>query len=166
MRESPRDRRLRSFTARVGQDSGRSAPCVQPNTADGHQRENVRSARDVSPRSVQFSVAIDTAIFNTDQGAQFTSQAFTAVLKAHAVAIRMDGKGRWVDNVFVERLWRSVKYVKYEDVYLHAYETPASLRAGLTCYLQFYNGRRRHRALGRRTPDVVYFDATSFGTAA
>ena len=103
------------------------------------------------------------AIFNTDQGAQFTSQAFTTVLKAHAVAISMDGKGRWVDNVFVERLWRSVKY---EDVYLHAYETPASLRAGLTCYFQFYNGRRRHSALGRRTPDVVYFDATSFGTAA
>ena len=68
-------------------------------------------------------------IFNTDQGAQFTSQAFTTVLKTHAVAISMDGKGRWVDNVFVERLWRSVKY---EDVYLHAYETPASLRAGLT----------------------------------
>ena len=74
-------------------------------------------------------------IFNTDQGAQFTSQAFTTVLKTHAVAISMDGKGRWVDNVFVERLWRSVKY---EDVYLHAYETPASLRAGLTCYFQFY----------------------------
>ena len=92
------------------------------------------------------------AIFNTDQGAQFTSQAFTTVLKAHAVAISMDGKGRWVDNVFVERLWRSVKY---EDVYLHAYETPASLRAGLTCYFQFYNGRRRHSSLGRRTSDVV-----------
>ena len=61
-------------------------------------------------------------IFNTDQGAQFTSKAFTTVLKAHAVAISMDGKGRWVDNVFVERLWRSVKY---EDVYLHAYDTPA-----------------------------------------
>ena len=72
-------------------------------------------------------------------------------------------KGRWVDNVFVERLWRSVKY---EDVYLHAYETPASLRAGLTGSFQFYNGRRRHSSLGRRTPDVVYFDATSFGTAA
>ena len=66
-------------------------------------------------------------IFNTDQGAQFTSKAFTTVLKTHAVAISMDGKGRWVDNVFVERRWRSVKY---EDVYLHAYETPASLRAG------------------------------------
>ena len=102
-------------------------------------------------------------IFNTDQGAQFTSTAFTTVLKAHAVAISMDGKGRWVDNVFVERLWRSVKY---EDVYLHAYDTPASLRAGLAGYFQFYNGRRRHRSLGRRTPDVVYFGVTGFGTAA
>ena len=91
-------------------------------------------------------------IFNTDQGAQFTSKAFTTVLKAHAVAISMDGKGRWVDNVFVERLWRSVKD---EDVYLHAYDTPAALRAGLTGYFQFYNGRRRHSSLGRRTPDVV-----------
>ena len=102
-------------------------------------------------------------IFNTDQGAQFTSQAFTTVLKTHAVAISMDGKGRWVDNVFVERLWRSVKY---EDVYLHAYETPASLRAGLTGYFQFYTGRRRHRSRGRRTPDVVSFGTTGFGTAA
>ena len=98
-------------------------------------------------------------IFDTDQGAQFTSRAFTAVLKAHAMAISMDGKGRWVDNVFVERLWRSVKY---EDVYLHAYETLTALRAGLTGYFQFYNGRRRHR----RTPDVVYFGATGFSTAA
>ena len=102
-------------------------------------------------------------IFNTDQGAQFTSTAFTTVLKAHAVAISMDGKGPWVDNVFVERLWRSVKY---EDVYLHAYDTPAALRAGLTAYFQFYNGRRRHSSLGRRTPDVVYFGATGLGTAA
>ena len=102
-------------------------------------------------------------IFNTDQGAQFTSKAFTTVLKAHAVAISMDGKGRWVDNVFVERFWRSVKD---EDVYLHAYDTPAALRAGLTGYFQFYNGRRRHSSLGRWTPDVVYFGATGFGTAA
>ena len=102
-------------------------------------------------------------IFNTDQGAQFTSQAFTTVLKTHAVAISMDGKGRWVDNVFVERRWRSVTY---EDVYLHAYETPASLRAGLTCDFQFYHGRRRHSSLGRRTPDVVYVGTTGFGTAA
>lgn len=94
-------------------------------------------------------------IFNTDQGAQFTSEAFTGVLKAHGVAISMDGKGRWVDNVFVERLWRSVKY---EDVYLRAYETPAELRAGLGRYFNFYNTRRRHSALDRRTPDAVYFE--------
>lgn len=93
-------------------------------------------------------------IFNTDQGAQYTSEAFTAVLKAHGVQISMDGKGRWVDNVFVERLWRSVKY---EDVYLRAYETPAMLRAGLTRYFQFYNTERRHQTLNRQTPDAVYF---------
>jgi putative transposase len=93
-------------------------------------------------------------IFNTDQGAQFTSEAFTGVLKEHGINISMDGKGRWVDNVFVERLWRSVKY---EDVYLRAYETPAELRAGLARYFEFYNARRRHSALDRRTPDAVYF---------
>ena len=94
-------------------------------------------------------------IFNTDQGAQFTSEAFTDVLKTHGVAISMDGKGRWLDNVFVERLWRSVKY---EDIYLRAYDTPAALRVGLTRYFDFYNARRRHTALDRRTPDAVYFD--------
>ena len=94
-------------------------------------------------------------IFNTDQGAQFTCEAFTAVLKAHGVAISMDGKGRWLDNVFVERLWRSVNY---EDIYLRAYDMPAALRVGLTRYFDFYNARRRHTALDRRTPDAVYFD--------
>ena len=89
------------------------------------------------------------------QGAQFTSEAFTGVLKAHDIEISMDGKGRWVDNVFVERLWRSVKY---EDVYLRAYETAAALRDGLTRYFDFYNTRRRHSALDRRTPDAVYFE--------
>jgi len=97
-------------------------------------------------------------IFNTDQGSQFTSEAFTSVLKAHDVAISMDGRGRWVDNVFVERLWRSVKY---EDIYLRAYETPAALRAGLIRYFDFYNSRRRHAALDRRTPDAVYFEAVT-----
>lgn len=94
-------------------------------------------------------------IFNTDQGCQFTSEAFTGVLKDHGVQISMDGKGRWVDNVFVERLWRSVKY---EDVYLRAYETPTELRAGLGRYFEFYNTSRRHSALDRRTPDAVYFE--------
>jgi putative transposase len=101
-------------------------------------------------------------IFNTDQGAQFTSEAFTRVLKAHDVAISMDGRGRWLDNVFVERLWRSVKY---EDIYLRAYETPAALRTGLTRYFDFYNRRRRHAALDRRTPDAVYFDVVARAAA-
>jgi len=92
-------------------------------------------------------------MFNTDQGAQYTSEAFTTVLKAHGVQISMDGKGRWVDKFFVERLWRSVKY---EDVYLRAYETPAALRIGLTHYFRFYNTERRHQVLNRRTPDAVY----------
>lgn len=102
-------------------------------------------------------------IFNTDQGCQFTSEPFTAVLKDHGIAISMDGKGRWVDNVFVERLWRSVKY---EDVYLRAYETPAELHAGLDRYFRFYNTRRRHSALDRRTPDAVYFDQAGRQLAA
>jgi len=102
-------------------------------------------------------------IFNTDQGSQFTSEAFTGVLKDHGIDISMDGKGRWVDNVFVERLWRSVKY---EDVYLRAYETPTELRTGLARYFAFYNTRRRHSALDRRTPDAVYFDQASRDLAA
>ena len=96
-------------------------------------------------------------IFNTDQGAQFTAAAFTAVLKAHQVQISMDGKGRWMDNVFVERLWRTVKY---EDIYLRAYENPAELRAGLDRYFRFYNTQRGHAALDRQTPDEVYFGIT------
>ena len=102
-------------------------------------------------------------IFNTDQGSQFTSEAFTDVLKDKGVAISMDGKGRWVDNVFVERLWRSVKY---EDLYLRAYETPAQLRAGLGKYFEFYNTKRRHSALDRRTPDAVYYDQANVKLAA
>ncbi len=102
-------------------------------------------------------------IFNTDQGAQYTSEAFTTVLQAHEVTISMDGKGRWVDNVFVERLWRSVKY---EDIYLHAYETPAALRAGLTAYFTFYNTERGHQTLNRQTPDTVYFGHPQLKAAA
>lgn len=92
-------------------------------------------------------------IFNTDQGAQFTSEAFTGVLIDAGVDISMDGKGRWVDNVFVERLWRSVKY---EDVYLKAYETVAEARDGLGTYFEFYNHERRHQSLDRLTPEHVY----------
>ena len=102
-------------------------------------------------------------IFNTDQGAQFTGSAFTDVLKGAGVAISMDGKGRWVDNVLVERLWRSVKY---EEVYLHAYEGVAAARAGLGRYFRFYNAERRHQGLGRRTPDEVYAGSGSWPKAA
>lgn len=102
-------------------------------------------------------------IFNTDQGAQFTSEAFTGVLKAHEITISMDGKGRWMDNVFVERLWRTVKY---EDVYLRAYETPKALQRGLEKYFRYYNTQRRHTALERRTPDAVYFGDNRLPRAA
>ena len=102
-------------------------------------------------------------VFNTDQGVQFTCDAFTRVLKDHAIDISMDGKGRWVDNVFVERLWRSVKY---EDVYLRAYETPRQLREGLTRYFNFYNTERRHSALDGQTPDAVYFEQATLDRAA
>jgi putative transposase len=102
-------------------------------------------------------------ILNTDQGAQYTSEAFTEVLRSHNIHISMDGKGRWVDNVFVERLWRSVKY---EDIYLRAYESPAALRKGLTQYFQFYNTQRRHQTLNRQTPDAVYFEDMKEKTVA
>ena len=93
--------------------------------------------------------------FNTDQGCQFTSQEFTGLLKQHHIAISMDGTGCWRDNVLVERLWRSVKY---EEVYLHAYETVSAAQQGLARYLTFYNQARPHRALDGHTPDGVYFD--------
>jgi len=93
-------------------------------------------------------------IFNTDQGSQFTSEELTGVLKQHQIRISMDSKGRWVDNVFVERLWRSVKY---EEVYLRAYESIGHARASLSKYFAFYNAKRRHQSLDRRTPDSVYY---------
>jgi putative transposase len=93
-------------------------------------------------------------IFNTDQGSQFTSEAFTGILNGNGISISMDGRGRWVDNVFVERLWRSVKY---EDIYLRAYGSLAEARHGLAAYFEFYNSRRRHQGLDDRTPDEVYF---------
>ena len=93
------------------------------------------------------------AIFNTDQGSQFTSEAFTGVLSQAGIAISMDGVGRAFDNIMVERLWRTVKY---EDVYLRDYETPTEARLGLRRYFGYYNHLRRHRGLGRRTPGSVY----------
>jgi len=94
-------------------------------------------------------------IFNTDQGSQFTSAAFTDLLSKNDIAISMDGRGSWRDNVFVERLWRSVKY---EEVYLNAYESVAAARASLGRYLDFYNRKRPHSSLDARTPERAYFD--------
>ena len=102
-------------------------------------------------------------IMNTDQGSQFTSMAFTGLLKDHGIRISMDGKGAWRDNVFIERLWRSVKY---EEVYLHAYDTVSDSRAGIGRYFDLYNQRRPHCALGRKTPDSVYFSQQSLTLAA
>jgi len=93
-------------------------------------------------------------IFNTDQGSQFTSEGFTGTLLSRGVAISMDGRGRWMDNVFIERLWRSVKY---EEVYLKGYENIPEARRELTAYFDFYNHRRRHQGLADRTPDEVYW---------
>jgi len=92
-------------------------------------------------------------IFNTDQGSQFTSPRFTGALLAAGVRVSMDGRGRWMDNVFIERLWRSLKY---ECVYLHAFETGSELRAGLAYWIGYYNARRPHSTLAGHTPDEAY----------
>jgi putative transposase len=102
-------------------------------------------------------------IFNTDQGSQFTGAAFTGLLAGHGIAISMDGKGAWRDNVFVERLWRSVKY---EEVYLRAYETVGEARHSIGRYLDFYNGRRPHSSLDDMTPDQAYFTQPPLRLAA
>ena len=93
-------------------------------------------------------------IFNTDQGSQFTSREFTQVLIDHEIKISMDGKGRWMDNVFIERLWRSVKY---EEVYLKAYDGMRDAQESLGRYFEFYNARRRHQSLDNETPNTVYY---------
>ena len=102
-------------------------------------------------------------IFNTDQGCQFTGAAFTGVLDNNGIAISMDGKGAWRDNVFVERLWRSVKY---EEVYLRAYDSVSEARASIGRYLDFYNGRRPHSSLDGMTPDQAYFTPLPLRLAA
>jgi putative transposase len=94
-------------------------------------------------------------IFNTDQGSQFTSDDFTGLLRKNGIDISMDGKGRWRDNVFVERIWKSIKY---EEVYLHAYETVQEARTSIGKYLEFYNSTRPHSSLDGFTPDQVYFN--------
>ena len=97
-------------------------------------------------------------IFNSDQGCQFTSEDFTDVLKDNGIKISMDGKGRWMDNVFIERLWRSLKY---EEVYLKAYDSVAQAKQGIDDWLMFYNEERRHASLSRMTPDQIYYDLPS-----
>src|SRR4051794_20636617 len=92
-------------------------------------------------------------IFNSDQGSQFTSDRFTGELVTHQIAISMDGRGRCLDNIFVERLWRSLKY---EEVYLKDYTTVTEARAGIECYFRFYNQERLHQSLGYRTPAAIY----------
>jgi putative transposase len=103
------------------------------------------------------------AIFNTDQGSQFTGMAFTSVLIKNGIAISMDGKGAWRDNVFVERLWRSVKY---EEVYLRAYDSVSEARTSIGRYLGFYNCRRPHSSLDAATPDQAYFNPLPLRMAA
>jgi putative transposase len=102
-------------------------------------------------------------IFNTDQGCQFTSNEFVGLLQGHGIQVSMDRKGRWVDNVFVERLWKSVKY---EEVYLHAYDSVAQTRQCLQRYFKFYNERQPHSSLDGKTPDSVYFDSLPIQQAA
>jgi len=102
-------------------------------------------------------------IFNTDQGAQFTSNDFTQILESQGIRISMDGKGCWVDNVFVERLWRSLKY---EEVYLNAYGSIAQAKSGIATYFDFYNRIRPHQGLDRLTPDAAYFGAQPIKAAA
>ena len=102
-------------------------------------------------------------IMNTDQGSQFTSSEFIGALERHGIAISMDGKGCWRDNVFVERLWKTIKY---EHVYLHAYATVSEAKAKLGVYLDFYNRRRPHTALDRQTPDSAYFNRQPLAAVA
>jgi transposase InsO family protein len=102
-------------------------------------------------------------VFDTDQGSQFTGQTFTGALAGNGIAISMDGKGAWRDNVFVERLWRSVKY---EEVYLRAYDSVSEARASIGRYFDFYNGRRPHASLDGNTPDQAYFNPLPIRMAA
>ncbi len=102
-------------------------------------------------------------IFNTDQGSQYTGQAFTDVLKAHGVQISMDGKGRAMGNIMVERLWRSAKY---EEIYTKEYASVTELVKSLSSYFRFYNGQRPHQSLGGRTPAEVYWGESRLPLAA
>jgi putative transposase len=121
-------------------------------------RVSISLAADAAVEALQEAIARYGApeIMNTDQGSQFTASDFISVLQEHQIRISMDGKGCWRDNVFVERLWKSVKY---EHVYLHAYESVTEARTKIATYFEFYNRRRPHASLDRRTPDDVYFSS-------
>jgi putative transposase len=128
-------------------------------------RVSISMSTDFCIEAVQEAIARYGApeIFNTDQGSQFTSLEFTEILKAHSIEISMDGKGCWRDNVFVERLWKTVKY---EEIYLHAYNSVSDARAAISNYLSFYNQRRPHTEHGGDTPDRVYFSSIGLKQAA
>jgi putative transposase len=119
-------------------------------------RVSITMEADFCVAAVEEAIAKDgkPEIFNTDQGSQFTSEAFTGLLKQHGIAISMDGKGAWRDNVFVERLWRTIKH---DEVYLKAYESVSHARESLARFITFYNTRRPHSSLDGKTPDEVYF---------
>jgi putative transposase len=121
-------------------------------------RLSISLATDAAVEALQEAIVRYGApeIMNTDQGSQFSASDFISVLQAHQIRISMDGKGCWRDNVFVERLWKSVKY---EHVYLHAYESVTEARTKIATYFEFYNRRRPHASLDRRTPDDVYFSS-------
>src|SRR5262245_27365042 len=147
-----------------------SMPCLPVYKLEGSHDRRVLSWR----VSITMEAALQTLedalarhgkpeIFNTDQGSQFTGAAFTGVLIRNAIAISMDGKDAWRDNAFVERLWRSVKY---EEVYLRAYDSVSEARTSIGRYLDFYNGRRPHSSLDGGTPDQAYFTPLPLRLAA
>jgi putative transposase len=128
-------------------------------------RVSISLAADAAVEALQEAIARYGVpeIMNTDQGSQFTAKDFIDVLREHRIGISMDGKGSWRDNVFVERLWKTIKY---EHVYLHAYDSVSDARAKLAVYIDFYNSRRPHSSIDRRTPDDAYFDVPSLRAAA
>jgi putative transposase len=122
-----------------------------------------RSARSARLFPVRIATSYQDVLRRWVESAQFTSEDFTALLKDNGITISMDGKGCWRDNVFVERLWKSIKY---EEVYLHAYDSVSAARAGIGRYIGFYNERRPHRSLDGATPDSVYFKSLPVPLAA
>ena len=144
---------IRRFHNLCPEASGAAHRCICSNELE----EGVGHAQVPDYRTVDEDLAGGTPeIFNTDQGVQYTAHAFTDRLELAGVAISMDGRGRWMDNVFVERLWRTAKY---ECIYLHDYATPRALEAGLTDFFRFYNDERLHAALDYLTPAAVYAEA-------